>query len=80
MFLLALEVDPQAVAAADMGEAQVESVVDHRGSARKRATLEFKVNWTDGDVTWEPWEAVRKLAAVDDYVRASSSPSLRGLM
>jgi hypothetical protein len=80
LFLVAPGVDPQAVAAADMGEAQVESVVDHRGSARKRATLEFKVNWTDGDVTWEPWEAVRKLAAVDDYVRVSSSPSLRGLL
>ena len=58
----------------------MESVVDHHGSARKRDTLEFKVNWTDGDVTWEPWEAVRKLAAVDDYVRVSSSPSLRGLL
>jgi transposase InsO family protein len=79
-FLLAPGVDPQAVAAADMGEVQVESVVDHRGSSRKRSSLEFKVQWTDGDVTWEPWESVRKLAAVDDYVRASSSPSLRGLL
>jgi hypothetical protein len=79
-FLLAPGVDPQAVAAADMGEVQVESVVDHRGSSRKRSSLEFKVQWTDGDVTWEPWESVRKLAAVDDYVRVSSSPSLRGLL
>ena len=79
-FLLAPGVDPQAVAAADMGEVQVESVVDHRGSSRKRSSLEFMVQWTDGDVTWEPWESVRQLAAVDDYVRASSSPSLRGLL
>jgi hypothetical protein len=49
-FLLAPGVDPQAVDAADMGEVQVESVVDHRGSSRKRSSLEFKVQWTDGDV------------------------------
>jgi hypothetical protein len=79
-FLLAPGVDPQAVAAADMGEAQVESVLAHKGSARQRATLEFQIQWSDGDVTWEPWASVRKLAAVDDYIRAFPGPSLRGLL
>ncbi len=44
MFLLAPGIDPLAVAAADMGEVQVELVVEHRGSSRKRLILEFKVN------------------------------------
>jgi len=79
-FLLAPGVDPQAVAAADLGEAQVEAVLAHRGSARKRSTLEFQIQWSDGDVTWEPWESVRRLAAVDEYIRVFPGPSLRGLL
>jgi hypothetical protein len=79
-FLLAPGVDAQAVAAADIGEAQVDSVIAHRGSARKRSTLEFQIQWTDGDITWEPWESVRKLAAVDEYIRMFPGPSLRGLL
>jgi hypothetical protein len=80
IFLLAPGVNPQVVAAADMGEVQVDSVLAHRGSVRKRATLEFQVQWSDGDVTWEPWESVKKLAAVDEYIRSYPGPSLRGLL
>jgi hypothetical protein len=80
LFLLGPGVDPQAVAAADMGEVQVDMVLAHRGSVRKRSTLEFQVQWSDGDVTWEPWESVRKLAAVDEYIRTNQGPSLRGLL
>ena len=59
-FIVAPSVDVQAVAAADLGEAQVDAILAHRGSARKRALLEFQVQWSDGDVTWEPWERVKK--------------------
>ena len=58
----------------------MDSVIAHRGSARKRSTLEFQIQWTDGDITWEPWESVRKLAAVDEYIRMFPGPSLRGLL
>ncbi len=39
---------------ADLGEAQVDAVLAHRGDARKRGTLEFQVQWLDGNVTWQP--------------------------
>jgi hypothetical protein len=79
-FVVAPGVDVQAVAAADLGEAQVDAILAHRGSARKRASLEFQVQWSDGDVTWEPWERVQKLAAVDQYIRASPGPDLKPLL
>ena len=79
-FLVAPGVDVQAVAAADMGEASVQAVVAHRGSPRKRASMEFQVQWTDGDVTWEPWERVRRLVAVDEYIRAYPQGGLKALL
>ena len=68
-FVVAPGVDVQAVAAADMGEAQVQAVRAHRGMARTRKELEFEILWADGDITWEPWERVKKLTAVEDYIR-----------
>lgn len=60
--------DVQAVAAADLGGAQFEKVLVHRGSARHRYTLQFEVQWANMDVTWEPWESARKLNAVNKYI------------
>jgi hypothetical protein len=71
LFLLGPGVDSQAVAAADMGEVQVDMVLAHRGSVRKPSILEFRVQWSVLDVTWEPWESVRKLAAVDEYIHTN---------
>jgi hypothetical protein len=68
------------VAGADLGEAQVDAVLAHRGNARKRGTLEFQVQWSDGDVTWQPWESVRKLAAIDEYIRAFPGKDLKPLL
>lgn len=79
-FLLAPGVDPVAVAAADMGEVQVTRVIAHKGSARNRSTLEFEVEWSDGDITWEPWEHVKKLEAVDVYIREYSGVGLKSLL
>jgi hypothetical protein len=76
-FIVAPGVDVQAVAAADLGEAQVDAILAHRGSVLKRASLEFQVQWSDGDVTWEQWERVKKLAAVEEYV--ASQPMLQAL-
>ena len=79
-FLVAPGVDVQAVAAADLGEAQVQAVLGHRGNARNRKDLQFHIQWTDGDETWEPWERVRKLEAVDVYIRGVSGNSLKALL
>ena len=35
---------------------------------RKRTNMEFQVRWEDGDITWEPWDNVRKLRLLDDYI------------
>ena len=70
--------DPKALAAADLGESEVVRIIEHRGSIRKRSEMEFRVEWTDGDITWEPWERVRRLGAIDDY--AKSQPRLKGLL
>jgi hypothetical protein len=79
-FIVAPGVDVQALAAADMGEAQVDTVVAHRGTVRNRASLEFQVHWSDGDTTWEPWEHVRKLQAVDDYIKSHPRAGLNALL
>ncbi len=76
-FIVAPGVDVQAVAAADLGEVQVDAILAHRGSVRERASLEFQVQWSDGDVTWEPWERVKKLVAVEDYI--GEQPALKAL-
>ena len=70
--------DPKALAAADMGEIEVEEILAHRGSPRKRSEMEFQVKWSDGDITWEPWERVRRLEAIDVYAR--SQPRLKVLI
>jgi hypothetical protein len=79
-FMVAPGVDVQAVAAADLGEAIVQLVLDHRGTARDRKNLEFQVQWTDGDMTWEPWEHVKKLGEVDKYIRQLSGGALKTLL
>lgn len=79
-FIVAPGVDVQAVAAADLGEAQVQAVLGHRGTARNRRELQFQLQWTDGDVTWESWERVRRLEAVDVYIRNQSGGSLKALL
>lgn len=80
LFVVPEGLDVQALAAADLGEAQVNAILGHRGTARKRSHLEFQVQWSDGDITWEPWERVKKLSAVDDYIQSSTSSDLKGLL
>jgi len=80
VFLVAANVDPKAVATADLGEAEVDSILDHRGSARQRASLEFLVRWSDGEETWEMWEQVKKLAEIDQYIRAHPEAKLKSLL
>ena len=54
------------VAAHDDFEFVVELIVNHRGDARHRRSLEFKVRWQGYEPvedTWEPYDAVKDLAA-----------------
>jgi hypothetical protein len=79
-FLVAPGVDPQAVAAADMGESLAISVLAHKGSSRQRSSLSFQIEWSDGDVTWEPWENVKKLSIIDEYIRSPAGQVLKALL
>ena len=68
-FLVGPGLDPVKMSAADLGEAEVDAVA-HRGDPKKnRKALEFKIQWMDGDVTWQKWGDVKKLSAVDEYIR-----------
>ena len=80
VFLVAPGVDPKAVAAADLGEAEVQGILDHRGTAKKRAAMEFLVSWTDGEQTWESWATVKKLEHIDLYIRTHPHAGLKALL
>ena len=80
MFLVAPSADVRHLAAADLGEAEVQEVLNHRGSAKKRTEMEFEVRWSDGDVSWEPWDVVRRLALLDRYILSQPEAKLRSLL
>ena len=69
----------QAIAAADLGETAVESILEYSGNRQKRDSLTFRVLWSDGEETWEPWETVRRLEALDDFIDANPSLRLQAL-
>ena len=56
------------LAAEDLSESEVDSILNHRGNFKKRSSLEFQVQWTDGEVSWEPWDTVKRLELVTVYL------------
>ena len=66
--------------AADMEEEEVAESRDHRGNPKKRRDMEFLVKWTDAEQTWEPWEQVRKIAFVEEYILSHPDAKLRFLL
>lgn len=79
-FLVEPGLDLKATAAADLGETEVKTILEHRGTARQRGALEFLVAWSDGDETWEPWANVKKLAPLDEYICAHPEAKLNSLL
>ena len=73
-------VDPKAVITSDLCEAEVDHIMDHRGSAQKRSSLEFLVRWSDGDETLEKREQVKKLTEIDNYFRPHLEAKLKSLL
>jgi hypothetical protein len=77
-FTVDLETPPLAIAAANLfGELEVEEISQHDGHPAERTKMKFKVFWSDTTETWEPWENVRKLAALDEYI--AWNPDLKRL-
>jgi len=54
--------DPRKVANADQRVSDIETILEHRGSAKRKSAMTFKVRWAgegeEGD-TWEPWSSLR---------------------
>ena len=64
-------VDPKEAAAMDSGEDLVEAIVDHEVTGKDSKKWLFRVRWTgwgEEDDTWEDWEEVRPLEALDAYL------------
>jgi hypothetical protein len=57
------------IAAADIDETTAVSIDSVRGQLVKRSTLEFQVTSSDGDVSWESWDTVRKTAEVSNFLQ-----------
>ena len=77
-FHLSDGINPKSIAAADTCELEVEAIVDHRGSTRKRSKMKFRVRWLGYEPeedTWEPFKNVKDLQALDEYV--NQHPKLR---
>jgi hypothetical protein len=73
-------VTAQGLAAADLGENAVDSILGFSGVPRQRKSLIFTVLWSDGDITEEPWENVRRLEALELFIRANPSYGLSYLL
>jgi hypothetical protein len=67
------------VAASDLGESVVNSITGVRGNPLKKSSLEFQVQWEDGEVSWEPYLSVRNLSVLDDFLAKSTDAKLRRL-
>jgi hypothetical protein len=70
----------QALAAADLGEISVASIIAVQGNKLKRKSLTFLVRWDDGDETWEPWDTVKRLTALDVFIAANPGLGLNYLL
>jgi len=60
------------LAGLDHHELVVDSIVDHRGNPRRRNRMEFLVRWKGfepADDTWESYQVVKDLQALDVYSR-----------
>ena len=49
----------------------VHEILTHRWNSND--SLEFKVKWAQGDITWEPLDAVQDVAPMDDYLELNGA-------
>ena len=79
--------DVRKIAVQNAGQFEIERIVAHRGSRKKRSEMEFKVKWAgypeDKYDTWEPFQNVRITQAFLDYcnnhrLKSIISPNLIG--
>jgi hypothetical protein len=74
-----VRVDPQAIAAKDYGESEVESIIAHTGDPKRKSTMDFLVRWAGYDESedlWLPWSELRLVPALHEYLRANGMERL----
>jgi hypothetical protein len=65
------EEEAAALAAVDMDEFYVESIIDHTGSGRDPKKWSYRVRWAGyepEDDSWLPWKSVKDLEALDKFI------------
>jgi hypothetical protein len=53
----------------DDAEWHVDEILAHRWNGTREKDLEYLVQWTLGDTTWEPHENCKELQALDEYLQ-----------
>ena len=53
----------------DEAEWHVDEILAHRWGGTREKDLEFLVQWTLGDTTWEPFDSCKDLQALDEYLQ-----------
>jgi hypothetical protein len=75
-----MQYDPQSLAALDRDERVVEAIVGHKGNPNNRKDMTFLTRWKGeepAEDTWEPWDTVKALEALDVYI--AKNPKLKPL-
>ena len=62
--------------APDENEWLVRAILDHRWIGKR---VEFKVDWTDGDETWEPYDNCKHLLALTEYLELQGTTDWKRL-
>ena len=65
-------VDPLAIAAKDYEEDEVELILEHRGSPKRKSDMDFLVRWLGFDASedlWLPWSSLRTNTVLHQYLR-----------
>ncbi|KXN87104.1 hypothetical protein AN958_09271 [Leucoagaricus sp. SymC.cos] len=47
----------------------VDELIGYRFNGHNNKNLEFKVHWSTGNMTWEPYQACKDLTALDRYMK-----------
>jgi hypothetical protein len=71
--------DAQTSALLDRDEFIVNSVITHRGNAKKVSSLEFLIRWfnySSAHDSWEPWAEMKKVSVVHDYLEQNNMSSI----
>ena len=65
-------VDPLAIAAKDYEEDEVELILEHRGSPKRKSDMDFLVRWLGYDASedlWLPWSSLRTNTVLHQYIK-----------